>query len=106
MRITILSSVFAAALLASPAAAQWSQKQLTGFVEDCVAACNDNAKVHSSQKGKRRPYCNCVAADGQKIFTEADFDEMTRDLQAGKKTQKLTKFNTLAPVCSKRVFSN
>ena len=41
-----------------------------------------------------------------KIFTEADFDEMTRDLQAGKKTQKLTKFNTLAPVCSKRVFSN
>ncbi len=99
--------VLAASLLLSlaPAQAEWTMSQRTKFLGDCIPACEANPKVPPALKGQCGLYCTCLANDGEKIFSAADFDEMDEDARTGRANPKTQRFQALVPACNQRAFS-
>jgi hypothetical protein len=90
---------------ALPATAQWSGKQITDFNNDCLAACRNNPRVPEAQRPQCDDYCQCVVSEGQKLFNEAQFDQIMKDFEAKKQTPELKQFVGLTPSCNRKAFA-
>jgi len=88
----------------APAQAQWSMDQRTKFMGDCTPACEANPNVHASRKPQCALFCNCLANEGEKIFTSAEFEEMDEAARAGRDSPKTQRFHALVPACNKEAF--
>ncbi|MBM3622997.1 MAG: hypothetical protein FJX20_20135 [Alphaproteobacteria bacterium] len=107
MRQILISGValVATALLSlAPTQAQWSMSQRGKFLADCIPACEANPNVHASKKPQCGVFCNCVANEGEKMFTSADFEEMDEAARAGRDHPKIQQFNNLVPACNQQAF--
>jgi hypothetical protein len=98
--IAMLSSFFVL-----PAATEWNTKQRTDFTNDCLAACRKNPKVPEAQRPQCDDYCLCVVSEGQKLFNEAQFDQLMKDFEARNQTPELKQFIGLTPVCNRKAFA-
>jgi hypothetical protein len=105
-RIVTTGIALAASLLLGLAAAQaqWTMSQRTKFLADCIPACEGNANVAPALKGQCGLYCTCLANEGEKIFSSADFDEMDEAARTGQANAKTQRFQTLVPACNQRAF--
>jgi hypothetical protein len=97
--------VLATAGFAVPAAAQWSTKQRTEFVNDCLSACRKNPRVPEAQRPQCDEYCLCVVTEGQKLFNEAQYDQLTKDFAAKRQTAEVKQLQELAPACNRKAFA-
>jgi hypothetical protein len=107
MRQILTSSVAVAVALLlalAPARAQWSMSQRGKFLSDCVPACEANPNVHASKKPQCAVFCNCLANEGEKMFTSADFQEMDDAARAGRDHPKTQQFYSLVPACNQQAF--
>lgn len=95
----------AAAFVSMPAAAQWTSQQRAEFTNDCLAACRKNPRVPEAQRPQCDDYCLCIVSEGQKLFSEAQFDQINKDFAAQKQTPDLKKFTDLTPVCNRKAFA-
>ncbi|MBY0532907.1 MAG: hypothetical protein K2P86_13145 [Xanthobacteraceae bacterium] len=91
--------------LAVPASAQWSAKQRTDFVNDCLGACRQNPRVPEAQRPQCDDYCLCIVTEGQKLFNEAQFEQINKDFIAKKQTPEIKQFTDLTPACNRKAFS-
>ena len=105
-RILISSMAFVAVALLSlaPAQAQWSMSQRGKFLSDCIPACEANPNVHVSKKPQCGMFCNCLANEGEKMFTSADFEEMDEAARANRDHPKTQQFHGLVPACNQQAF--
>lgn len=91
--------------LGMPAAAQWSGDQRSSFTNDCLEACRKNPRVPDSQRQLCDDYCLCVVSEGQKLFNEAQFEQINKDFAAKRQTPQLKQFQELTPLCNRKAFS-
>ncbi len=98
-------AVACALALAAPASAQWSSKQRIEFINDCLDSCRKNPRVPETQRAQCDDYCLCVVEGGQKLFNEAEFDQLLRDFSAGKQTPAIKQLTDLTPACNRRAFA-
>lgn len=91
--------------VAAPGAAQLSTKQRTDFINDCLSTCRKNPRVPESQRAQCDVYCVCVASEADKLFSETQYDQISRDFAAGKKTADVKRFQELPPVCNRKAFA-
>lgn len=105
-QILTISVAFAAALMLSlaPTQAQWSMSQRGKFLADCIPACEANPNVHESKKPQCGMFCNCLANEGEKMFTSADFEEMDAAARANRDHPKTQQFHGLVPACNQQAF--
>lgn len=93
------------ALAAPPATAQLSTKQRTDFINDCLSTCRKNPRVPEKQRAQCDDYCVCVANEADKLFSETQYDQISRDFAAGKQTADIKRFQELPPACNRKAFS-
>jgi hypothetical protein len=100
-------SILAASALAIsvPVSAQWSGEQRSTFTNDCLAACRKNPRVPEAQRPQCDDYCLCIVTEGQKLFNEAQFDQLNKDFVARKQTDDIKKFTDLTPACNRKAFA-
>lgn len=103
--VMLAAMVLAAAAAAVPAGAQWSPQQRTEFTNDCLAACRKNPRVPEAQRPQCDDYCLCVLSEGQKLFSESQFDQLNNDFIARRQTAEVKQFQELAPVCNRKAFA-
>jgi hypothetical protein len=106
-RKLIAASIFAACAvaLALPASAQWSATQRSEFTNDCLAACRKNPRVPEAQRPQCDDYCLCIVSEGQKLFNEAQFEQLNKDFLAKKQTAEIKQFQDLTPACNRKAFA-
>lgn len=88
----------------APAHAQWGMTQRGKFMSDCVSGCENNPNVVGPQKGQCGIFCNCLANEGEKMFTSADFEEMDAAARANRDHPKTQQFHGLVPACNQQAF--
>lgn len=98
-------AIFAAGALAAPAGAQWNSKQRTEFINDCLDACRKNPRVPESQRGQCDDYCLCVVREGERLFSEAQYEQITKDFAARRQTADVKQLQGLAPACNRKAFA-
>lgn len=98
----LVAAVF---VLMTPAMAQWSGPQRTEFTNDCLAACRKNPRVPETQRPQCDDYCLCVLSEGEKIFNEAQYDQMMKDFAARRQTPEIKQLGELAPICNRKAFA-
>ncbi len=101
----MLATTLALAVTAAPAGAQWSSKQRTEFINDCLASCRKNPRVSEAQRPQCDDYCVCVANEGEKLFNEAQYEQLNKDFIARRQTADVKRLQELAPVCNRRAFA-
>jgi len=88
-----------------PAEAQLSTKQRTDFINDCLSTCRKNPRVPEAQRAQCDVYCVCVANEADKLFNEAQYNQISSDFAAGKQTADIKRFQELPPACNRKAFS-
>jgi hypothetical protein len=101
-RLLLAALLFAFVL---PAQAQWTMSQRGKFLSDCIPACEGNPNVHVSKKPQCGMFCNCLANEGEKIFSSQDFEEMDEAARAGRDHPKTQQFHGVVPACNQQAFS-
>ena len=92
------------AALSGPAKAAWLPEQVSTFMRECLAGCEQSNPAPADRE-KCRPYCTCVAAEGQSRFpNSSDYEELDDDARAKRDTPKLRQFAEIYPVCSRRAY--
>jgi hypothetical protein len=107
MRHSLMAGAVLAAslfLALAPAQAQWTMTQRGKFMGDCTPACEANPNVHPSLKGQCAMFCNCLANEGEKIFSSQDFEEMDEAARNNRDHPKTQRFHTLVPACNQQAF--
>lgn len=107
MRKILMSGAALAAFLylgLAPVQAQWTMNQRTKFLGDCTPACESNPNVHPSRKAQCGMFCNCLANEGEKIFSSQDFEEMDEAARANRDHPKTQRFHALVPACNQQAF--
>ena len=106
-RFVTAGAVLAASLLLSlsPAQAQWSMSQRGKFLSDFIPACEGNPNVAAAQKPQCALFCNCLANEGEKLFSSAEFEEMDQAARAGRDHPKTQQFHAVVPACNRQSFS-
>ena len=103
----LVALALAALLLWMPAAsAEWAKNQREDFMGDCTDSCRENPKVHPTRRAECGAYCACVMSEGEKFVTSADYDTLEALSKAEKTSPLLKRFQTLYPICQRRVFGN
>lgn len=107
LRSSILAGTVFAALVAfaAPASAQWSDGLKREFFGSCNDACLKNPRVPDAQKPRCTDYCNCVIDEGQKLFSENEYQQVERDFAARNETARVKQFQGLSQPCNVRAFS-
>jgi hypothetical protein len=94
----------AAALLllavAPPAVADWTKDQRTRFVDSCVEGCQSTPNLSDKARAACPKACACLADQGEKMMTPADFDEA--DKAEEKMTPKMEALAKYFPTCTKQ----
>jgi hypothetical protein len=95
----------AAALLLAvvpPAAADWTKDQRTRFVASCVEGCQSTPNLSDSGKAACPRACACLADQGEKMMTPADYDEADKAAADNKMTAKMEALGKYFPACAKQ----
>jgi len=87
-----------------PAHAQWSMSQRGKFLAECVPSCERNPNLTPAQIPQCALFCNCLANEGEKLFSSADFSEMEEASRAGRDHPKTQQFYAVVPVCNRQTF--
>ena len=105
-QILTSGAALAAALLLSlaPAQAQWNMSQRGKFMSDCVPACERNPNVPANLKAQCGIFCNCLANEGEKTTSSADFEEMDEAARAGRDHPKTQQLHAAVPACNQQAF--
>lgn len=104
MKRLLLTTSLVAFAFVLPAQAQWSMSQRGKFLNDCIPACENNPNVHVSKKPQCGMFCNCLANEGEKIFSSQDFEDMDEAARAGRDHPKTQQFHGLVPACNQQAF--
>ena len=104
-----LGSIFMGGLLVAalsgPAQAAWLPEQVSEFMRECLAGC-EQANPAPSDREKCTPYCTCVATEGQNRFpNSSDYAELDGDAREKRDTPKLRQFAEIYPLCSRRAYN-
>ena len=86
----------------SPAAAEWTKDQRTRFVGSCVEGCQSTPNMSDSGKAACSKACTCLADQGEKMMTPADFDEADKAAAQDKTTPKMDALAKHFPACAKQ----
>jgi hypothetical protein len=95
----------AAALIlavASPAAAEWTKDQRGRFVASCLEGCQSTPSLPDKERAACPKVCGCLADQGEKMMTPADFDEADKASAEQKMTPKMEALAKYFPACTKQ----
>jgi hypothetical protein len=95
----------AAALLlaiACPASAEWTTDQRNRFLSSCVEGCQSTPDLSATGKAACPKACNCLADQGEKMMTPADFDEADKAAAEDKMTPKMEALAKYFPACAQQ----
>jgi len=102
--LSILMASLLTAALWGPAEAAWLPEQVSTFMRECLAGCEQSNPAPADRE-KCTPYCTCVATEGQTRFpNSSDYEELDGDARAKRDTPKLREFAEIYPVCSRRAY--
>jgi hypothetical protein len=104
MKRLLVALMLASTAAAVPAAAQWTQAQISEFTRECVQGCQQNPNVHETRKAECPTFCSCFTEEAQRRFSSAEYDTMNADAKTGRETDAIRQFRTIAPICNQRVF--
>ena len=90
-----LAAVILLVVIASPAAAEWTNAQRTQFIGSCVKGCQPT----SSRPEACPKACGCLADEGEKIMTPADYEAAVKASKEGKNTAKTQELDTHRQAC-------
>ncbi|TMJ24735.1 MAG: hypothetical protein E6G95_17585 [Alphaproteobacteria bacterium] len=97
--------LFAAALLsaiAPPASAEWTKNQRVRFVGSCIEGCQATPNLSGPGKAACPTACNCLADQGEKTMTPADFEEADKAAAKDKMTPKMDELAKHFPACARQ----
>jgi hypothetical protein len=95
----------AAALLlviACPASAEWTKDQRGRFIASCVEGCQSTPDLSAAGKAACPKICNCLADQGEKMMTAADYDEADKAAEQDKMTPKMEALAGYFPACTQQ----
>jgi hypothetical protein len=94
----------AVALLAVvfPASAEWTEDQRTRFIGSCIEGCQSTPDLSASGRAACPKACNCLADEGEKMMTPADFDEADKAAAEDKMTPKMEALAKHFPACARQ----
>jgi hypothetical protein len=87
-------------LAVSPASAEWTKDQRTRFVGSCVEGCQSTPNLSDTAKAACSKACACLADQGEKMMTPADFDEADKAAAENKMTAKMDELAKHFPACA------
>jgi hypothetical protein len=93
----------AAALIlavAPPATAEWTKDQRGRFVASCVEGCRSTPNLSATARAACPKACGCLADQGEKMMTPADFDEADKASAEQKMTPKMEALAKYFPACT------
>ena len=88
--------------VASPASADWTKDQRTRFVASCVEGCQSTPDLSDAGKAACPKACTCLADQGEKMMTPADYDEADKAAADEKMTPKMEALGKYFPACAKQ----
>lgn len=92
-------------MLALPASADWNRNQRADFTKECLAGCQINPELESSQRRQCPAYCSCILDEAQKFISESERTRLQEVAREGGEDPKLMAFRTLTPICQQRTFN-
>jgi len=98
----------AALLLAivSPVSAEWTKDQRSRFINSCVDGCQSTPDLSPAGKAACPKACNCLADQGEKMMTPADFDEADKAAAEEKMTPKMEALSKHFPTCARQAMGH
>jgi hypothetical protein len=100
LRLSIGSALLLA--LSVPAAAEWTKDQRTRFVASCMEGCQSTPDMSVKGRAACPVACACLADQGEKTMTPADFDEADKAASEDKMTPKMEALAKYFPACAKQ----
>jgi hypothetical protein len=97
-----LSAVALLLAIASPASAEWTKDQRTRFIGSCVEGCQSTPNLPEAGKAACPAACNCLADQGEKMMTPADYDEADKAAAEDKMTAKMDALSKYFPACARQ----
>jgi len=89
-------------ILASTASAEWTRDQRTRFVGSCVEGCQSTPDLSAAGRAACPKACNCLADQGEKMMTPADFDAADKAAAEDKMTPKMEALSKYFPDCARQ----
>lgn len=90
---------------ASSLATDWSSAARSTFINDCLDSCRKNPEVDASNKVKCSNFCQCAMKEGERLFTQAEYEQIEALSQAEKSSPAWEKYiKTAVPMCNQRAF--
>lgn len=102
MRLRWLSATALLLAIASPVSAEWTKDQRTRFVGSCVEGCESTPNLPASGRAACPKACNCLADQGEKMMTPADFEEADKAAAEEKMTAKMDQLAKHFPACARQ----
>jgi hypothetical protein len=100
LRLSIASALLLA--LSVPAAADWTKDQHTRFIASCIEGCQSTPDMSAKGRAACPAACDCLAKQGQKTMTPADYDEADKAAADDKMTPKMEALAKYFPACAKQ----
>jgi hypothetical protein len=88
--------------IASPASAEWTKDQRTRFIRSCVEGCQSTPDLSDTAKTACPTACNCLADQGEKMMTPADYEEADKAAEQDKMTAKMEALAKHFPACAQQ----
>ena len=96
---------FGAALVLAvtvPASAEWTKPQRARFTASCVEGCQSTPDLSDAGKAACPAACNCLADQGEKTMTPADYDEADKASAENRMTPKMDALAKYFPICAQQ----
>jgi hypothetical protein len=100
--MTRLLSIALLLALSSPASAEWTKDQRTRFLSSCGEGCQSTPDLSAAGRAACRTACTCLADQGEKMMTPADFDEADKAAAENKTTAKMEELSKHFAVCAQQ----
>jgi hypothetical protein len=88
--------------LATPASAEWTKDQRARFLGSCVEGCQSTPDLSAAGRAACPAACNCLADQGEKMMTPADYDEADKAAEQDKMTAKMEALAKYFPACARQ----
>lgn len=88
--------------IASPASAEWTKDQRSRFIASCVEGCQSTPDLSEAGRAACPGACSCLADQGEKMMTPADYDEADKAASEDKMTPKMEALAKHFPACSRQ----
>ena len=99
MMARLFSSAVLGFVVIAPASAEWTKDQRTRFVNSCVESCQGTADLSPAGRAACPKACECLANQGEKMMTPADFDEADKAAAEDRMTPKMAALSKYFSTC-------